>query len=95
MMETTHAGASIRRQYVCCKICRRIFEVSGTGSNPCPDCGSPYTLTRTEVSNLALQEKLYGTTNNPVWNEGLGTYTTGKTSRRVEAARRKLIPGDE
>lgn len=91
---TTDTRDTVRRIWMACKSCKRVFEI-GAGPTPCPDCGSPYYPTWTEPSNLALQEKLYGTTNNPVFNEGLGTYTTGKTSRRVEAARRNLIPRDE
>ena len=42
--------------------------------------------------NLSLQEKLYGTTNNPRFNLGLGTYTTGKKDRDVKADQRKMVP---
>jgi len=48
--------------------------------------------TWTQVSNLTLQERCYGTTNSPKFNLGLGTYTTGKKDRDRKADQRKMVP---
>lgn len=80
-----------------CAECKETFEVRTDGTPcPCPRCSTPWQQKMaTGTHNLALQEKLYGTSNNPVWNEGLGCYTTGKSDRRAKARAKKLIPADE